>query len=86
MKVFAELFSKSDHKKQSIIAIQSPSVLCALKTSRWKFFGATFFSKKVAKQIQSNILTGSFFKEVREGINGETDYVKVAALDFVYML
>ena len=44
-----------------------------------------FFSKKVAKQIQSNILTGSFFKEVREGINGETDYVK-AALDFVYML
>ena len=42
--------------------------------------------KKVAKQIQSNILTGSFFKEVREGINGETDYVKVAALDFVYML
>jgi hypothetical protein len=30
---------------------------CALKTSRWKFFGATFFSKKVAKQNQSHTTT-----------------------------
>ena len=28
---------------------------CALKTSRWKFFGATFFSKKVANNSKKLI-------------------------------
>ena len=47
---FVGVGALDDPKKQSIIAAQTPSALCALKTSRWKFFGATFFSKKVAKK------------------------------------
>jgi hypothetical protein len=59
MKVFAELFSKSDPKNQSHSTAQSPNAQCALKTSRWEFFGATFFLKKVAKKQKSGIIKKS---------------------------
>ena len=49
---FVGVGAHDDPEKQSIIAIQPLNAQCALKTSRWKFFGATFFSKKVAKKFK----------------------------------
>ena len=43
---FVGVGAYDDPEKQSIIAIQPSSPLCALKTFRWKFFGATFFQKR----------------------------------------
>ena len=43
---FVGVGALDDPKKQSIIAIQTSNALCAQKTSRWKFFGATFFEKR----------------------------------------
>ena len=41
-------------KIQSYTTTQSSNAQCALKTSCWKFFGATFFSKKVAYNSKSD--------------------------------
>ena len=52
MKVFAELFSKSDPKTVRTLCSQSASENVRQKSSCWKFFAPLFF-KKVAKNINT---------------------------------
>ena len=71
------------------------AVECAMyaKTFFMKAFGATFFQKGSKKSLTPanykltiNLNTGSGEEELRDSVGGQTDNVKIAAVDFRYVL